>query len=142
MILVDGNVLLYAVNEDAPQHAQAKRWLDAALVGTETIGFAWIVALAFLRVSTRAAAFAKPFGAGEAIDQLRDWLAQPPAVVVEPTLRHLEVVADLLAESGTAGDLISDAHLAALALERDATVASYDSDFGRFEGVRWVSPAG
>ncbi len=72
--------------------------------------------------------------------EARRWLEQPPAVVVEPTVRHLDVVGGLLAETGTAGNLVNDAHLAALALEHDATIVSFDSDFARFEGVRWTSP--
>lgn len=140
MKLVDANLLLYAVNEDDPHHPEAKRWLDTSLVGTETIGFAWMVLLAFLRVSTRSAAFTKPFGTGEAVAQVEDWLSQRPAVVIDPTRRHLGLVAGLLQAVGTAGNLVNDAHLAALALEHDATVVSYDSDFTRFEGVRWSPP--
>jgi toxin-antitoxin system PIN domain toxin len=138
--LVDANVLLYAINEDDPHHGEAKRWLDSFLAGTETLGFAWLVVLAFLRVSTRPAAFAEPFATEEAVAQLEAWLAQPPAVVVEPTRRHLQLVAGLLRDVGTAGNLVTDAHLAALALEHDATVVSFDSDFGRFHGVRWTTP--
>ncbi|MBA3420366.1 MAG: type II toxin-antitoxin system VapC family toxin [Thermoleophilaceae bacterium] len=140
MKLVDANVLLYAVNEDEPHHTEAKNWLDTSLVRTESIGFAWSIVLAFLRVSTRSPAFARPFDTEHAVARLEKWLAQPPAVVVEPTRRHLPLVAGLLRSVGTAGNLVNDAHLAALALEHDATVISYDSDFGRFEGVRWASP--
>ncbi len=140
MKLVDANVLLYAVNRDEHHHAQARGWLDRALRGTETVGFTWLVLLGFLRVSTRAAVFARPLDAREAVEVARAWLDQSPAVVIEPTVRHLDVLAGLLGESGTAGNLVSDAHLAALALEHDATVISYDTDFGRFEGIRWMPP--
>lgn len=141
MKLVDANVLLYAVNRDEHHHAQARGWLDRALRGTETVGFTWPVLLGFLRVSTRAAVFARPLEARKAVEVARGWLDQGPAVVIEPTPRHLDVLAGLLGESGAAGNLVSDAHLAALALEHDATVISYDTDFDRFEGVRWMSPA-
>ncbi len=104
------------------------------------MGFTWPVLLAFLRLSTRAAVFARPLEARKAVEVARDWLDQRPAVVIEPTPRHLDVLAGLLGESGAAGNPVSDAHLP-LALEHDATVTSYDTDFGRFEGVRWMSPA-
>jgi len=139
--LVDVNVLLYSVDEDSPHHAEAKRWLDTALTQSEAIGFDWGAMLAFLRVSTQAAAFAHPFSSDEAVARLEAWLSQPPAVVVEPTRRHLGLVAGLLGSVGTAGNLVNDAHLAALALEHGATVVSYDFDFGRFSGVRWALPS-
>ncbi len=141
MKLVDANVLLYSVNEEDPHHAEAKSWLDTALSETETIGFSWVVVLAFLRVSTRSAAFVSPFSIDEAVAQLDAWLSQPPAVIVEPTRRHPGLVGGLLQSVGTAGNLVNDAHLAALALEHGATVVSYDSDFGRFRGVRWATPS-
>lgn len=97
--------------------------------------------LAFLRVSTRAAAFADPFSVEEAVARVDAWLAQPPAVIVDPTRRHPGLVAGLLQPVGTAGNLVSDAHLGALALEHGATIVSFDSDFGRFEGVRREKPA-
>lgn len=140
MKLVDANVLLYSVSEDDPHHVDAKAWLDRSMVESETVGFAWVVVLSFLRVSTRAAAFADPFITEEAVARLEAWLSQPPAVIVEPTRRHLGLVAGLLRSVGTAGNLVSDAHLGALALEHGATVVSFDSDFGRFEGVRWMTP--
>ncbi len=141
MKLVDANVLLYSVAADAPQHADAKRWLDTSLSETEAIGFSWGVMLAFLRVSTRAAAFADPFTVEEAVARIDAWLSQPPAVVVQPTRRHLGLVSGLLQSVGTAGNLVTDADLAALALEHGATVVSFDSDFGRFQGVRWATPS-
>jgi uncharacterized protein len=138
--LVDANVLLYAVNEDSPQHERARTWLDEALGGAEAVGFAWIVLLAFLRLSTRADLFPQPLEAGQALEVVEAWLGARAAVVIHPTARHLDVLAGLLEPVGTAANLVNDAHLAALALEHRATVISFDHDFGRFRGVKWREP--
>lgn len=140
MRIVDANVLLYAVNEAAPQHERARTWLDAALNAQESVGFAWMVVLAFVRLSTHPAVFPRPLSVGDALGCVRDWLAQPAAIVVAPTSRHVDILAGLLNEAGTAGNLVSDAHLAALAVEHDAVLVSFDADFGRFRGVRWRLP--
>jgi toxin-antitoxin system PIN domain toxin len=138
--LVDANVLLYAVNESGPKHTEALAWLDGALNGQEPVGFAWAVVLAFLRLSTKVGLFPEPLPATEALRRVRLWLEQPPSAVVEPTQRHLGLLTGLLEGVGAGGNLVSDAHLGALALEQGATVVSYDNDFGRFKGVRWRSP--
>lgn len=140
MKLVDANVLVGAVNEASTQHRAARRWLDSALSGLEAIGFTWATLLAFLRVSTHASVFARPLLVTDAVEIAQAWLAQPPALVLSPTARHLELVAGLLREAGTGGNLVNDAHLAALALEYDATVVSFDRDFQRFAGVRLEVP--
>ena len=141
MRLVDANVLLYAVNEAEPRHAEAREWLDTSLSGAETVGFAWMVLLAFVRLSTKAGLFPRPMAVDAAMDVVRLWVGDGAGLVVEPTPRHLDVVAGLLRTSGTGGNLVSDAHLAALALEHDATIVSYDRDFQRFSGVRWREPS-
>lgn len=141
MQLVDANVLIYAVNEAAIQHARARAWLEAALNGREAVGFAWVVLLAFVRLTTHPAVFPRPLRTQDAVDVVRDWLAQPPSVLVEPTSRHLDLLAGILTETGTAANLVNDAHLAVLALEHDAVLVSFDADFGRFRGVRWQQPA-
>ncbi|CAN5697798.1 type II toxin-antitoxin system VapC family toxin [soil metagenome] len=140
MKLVDANVLLYATNEAAAHHDRARRWLDDALSGWEPIGLSWLSLLAFLRLSTKIGLFPRPFTVDEALGQVIAWRSAPAATVVEPTSRHLDVLAGLIAEAGTGGNLVSDAHLAALAVEHAATVVSFDRDFGRFPGVRWEEP--
>ena len=140
MRLVDANVLIYAVNRRAERHLRARSWLDSALNGDEQVGFAWTALLAFLRLATHPAVFQRPLDVADAAENVRAWLAQPVAVVLEPTSRHVDVLAGLLAETGSAGNLVSDAHLAALAVEHDAVLVSFDTDFARFRGLRWEMP--
>ena len=141
MLVVDANVLLNAVNRSARDHEAASRWLGRALGGGESVGFAWAVVLAFLRISTHRAVLPRPLALGEAAHVLDVWLGARPAVLVEPTPRHLPVLRGLLERAGTAANLVNDAHLAALALEHGATVVSFDRDFGRFEGLSTLVPA-
>jgi toxin-antitoxin system PIN domain toxin len=138
--LVDANVLIYAVNEASTHHEAARTWLDGALSGEETVGFAWSVVLAFLRLTTHPAVFAQPLDADAATTIVRGWTDQPTARLIDPTPRHLDLLSGLLAESGTAANLVSDAHLAALAIEHDAVLVTFDSDFGRFTGLRTERP--
>ncbi len=136
MQLVDANVLIYAVNESSELHDRARTWLDAALNGDEQVGFAWVPLLAFLRLATHPAVFPRPLDVTDATAIVRDWLAQPTSIVLHPTARHADVLAGLLAEVGSGGNLVNDAHLAALAVEHDAILISFDTDFERFRGVR------
>jgi uncharacterized protein len=140
MRVVDANVLLYAVNEDAQHHASSRTWLDQALGGADTVGFSWLALLAFVRLSTKPELFKSPLGIDEALDQVQAWIAAPGAVVVGPGSSHVEILRTTLAGAGVAGNLVNDAHLAALALEHHADVVSYDNDFSRFAGVRWHTP--
>jgi len=137
--VVDGNVLLYSINADDSHYKLARRWLRDALRGTEPLGFSWVVLLAFVRVAT-SPAFESPLTVAQAFDFVESWLARPVAVIVDPTKRHLAVWRGLIEQSGTAGNLTTDAHIAALALEHGAEVVTFDRDFGRF-GVRHMIPA-
>jgi len=138
--LPDVNVLLYAVDESSHHHDGARAWLEDALSGTETIAFCWSVLLAFVRLSTRPVVFEHPLTADEALDLVEGWLDQSCATVVDPTPRHPAILRDLLGQLGTAGNLTTDAHLAALAIEHGAELCSYDGDFARFAGLRWLNP--
>jgi toxin-antitoxin system PIN domain toxin len=138
--LPDVNVIVYAYDSDSPMHELASEWLEEALSGSETIALPWAVTIGFIRVVTNRAIFASPWEAGEAIEEVEAWLAQPSITVVDPTDRHPAVLRDLLTPLGTAGNLVSDAHLAALAIEHGATLCSCDNDFSRFAGVRWEDP--
>jgi toxin-antitoxin system PIN domain toxin len=140
MILPDVNILIYAVNHDAPLHGKAKSWVEGVLSGTETVGLSWVVLLAFLRVTTRAGLFQKPLSVESAFQVASEWLEQPSVTVVEPTPRHWWVMRELALPLGTGGNLTSDAHLAALAIEHGAELCSTDGDFARFKGLRWRNP--
>lgn len=140
MKLLDVNLLLYAVDESSPHHERAKPWLESTLSATEQVGFAWSVLLGFVRIGTNPVAFAQPLTATDALDLVDDWLAQPIATVVHPTGQHAAVLRRLLEPIGTAGNLTTDAHLAALAIEHGAELLSRDADFSRFDGLRWRDP--
>ena len=140
MILVDANLLLYAVNQDLPQHRAARQWLEAAFSGHETVGLPWVVLLAFLRLTTNARVFERPLSVPTATGYIDEWLALPTVHPVVPGDAHWPILCNLLADAGTGGNLTTDAHIAALALERGCTVCSSDQDFKRFPGVRHVDP--
>jgi len=140
MILVDANLLIYAVNQDAPLHRKAKSWLESILSGSETVGLPWSVLLAFLRLTTRPGLFRNPLPVGTALELVASWLDQPPAAIVHPGPRHLPLLKELLLPLGGAGNLTSDAHLAAIAMECGAELCSCDTDFSRFPGLKWRNP--
>lgn len=142
MNLVDANVLLYAVNRDARHHDVSRSWLDGALSGDDVVAFAWVALLAFVRLSTKAGLFPSPLSVEGALDRVHAWTTAAPAVIVEPTPDHAQILRRLLAGVGVGGNLVNDAHLAALAVEHRCTVVSYDNDFARFEGVSWQQPRG
>ena len=140
MKIVDANVLLYAVNSASEHHVASQHWLDGALSGSDTVGFSWVPLLAFVRLTTKVGLFPQPLSPSEAMAQVTEWLAAPGAITVGPTPRHVDVLAGLLSQVGAGGNLVNDAHLAALAVEHRATIVSYDSDFGRFDWIRWETP--
>lgn len=140
MRLLDVNLLIYAVDEAAPRHRAARAWVEDALSGTGTVALPLTVLLAFLRLSTRSSLFEHPLTVSAALDVVDGWLAQPCVAVVHPGARHAAVLRDLLTDLGTGGNLVTDAHLAALAIEHGALLCSTDRDFGRFPGLRWADP--
>jgi len=139
-MLLDANLLIYAVNADAPLSRKAKAWLESVLSGRETVGFSWNVILAFLRLTTRPGLFRRPLPVDTAFDVAASWISQPCATMVDPGPRHLQIMRELLRPLGTGGNLTSDAHLAALAIEHRAELCSSDTDFARFRGLKWRNP--
>jgi len=140
VILLDANVLIYAIDSDSPHHAKSRRWLEETLSADTPVGLPWLVVLAFVRITTRAGIMRSPLSPEQAIGFVDEWLAQPYAVLVSPGENHWSVLRNLLLAAGTAGNLTSDAHLAALAIEHGCEIASTDNDFLRFPGVALVNP--
>ncbi len=140
MKLPDVNLLIYAVDGSSRHHARIRPWLEQTLSGTEEVGFAWMVLLGFLRISTNPAAFGNTLSTERAFEFIDSWLGSPVATVVHPSEGHTNRLRDLLTPVGTAGNLTNDAHLAALAIEHGGEVCSSDNDFARFEGLRWFNP--
>ena len=142
MKIADVNLLIYAVDATSPRHAAAKAWLEARLSGVETFGLPLAVLLAFVRLSTHGRVFSAPLTPAESFDIVNGWLAQSCATMVAPGNRHLQLVRELLEPFGSAGNLVPDAHLAALAIEHGAELCSADNDFARFHRLRWSNPLG
>jgi toxin-antitoxin system PIN domain toxin len=140
VILVDANLLVYAHNRSFPQHDRARAWLDARLNGDTPVGLPWPSLLAFIRLMTSPRVLERPRSIAEAWSQADAWLQCPPAWIPLPTERHREVLGGLLRDPGTRSGLVSDVHLAALALEHGLTLCSTDGDFARFPGLRWDNP--
>ncbi len=140
MILVDANLLIYAQFTVYREHARARDWLDEQFANGTRIGLPWVSLLAFLRVTTNPRYFPNAQSIDSAWTQVQSWLDQPSAWIPQPTERHGEVLAALLIGTPAPGDLVPDAHLAALAIEHDLTVCTNDRDFARFPKVRWLNP--
>lgn len=139
-MIVDANVLLYSVDTQALFHAPAKRWLEEALNGPIRIGFPWPTLLAFQRISTHPKASVNPLTTEQAWDFISDWLAAEQAWIPQPTSRHAVILRQLVVSLDLRGNLVSDAHLAALAMEYGVGICSFDSDFARFPALKWHRP--
>jgi toxin-antitoxin system PIN domain toxin len=142
VILVDANLLIYAINQDSPRHDTARAWVEETFSGPEPVGLPWVVILAFLRLVTREAVVRQPLSPERAYRFVDEWLALPTVRAVGPGPEHWAILRSLLGPLGTAGNLTTDAHIAALALENRARLATADHDFRRFGGVEVVNPLG
>lgn len=140
MIIPDVNLLIYAYNSDAPHHAAAKTWWEELLSSDQPVGLAWATTLGFIRLMTHRAVLLMPLDPERAVQVVRSWHARPSVTVLEPGPRHLNLLAGIFQALGTAGNLTTDAHLAALAIEHQGELCSNDADFARFPGLRWSNP--
>ena len=139
-MILDANLLLYARNASDPQHDAARAFVERALNGPHRVGLPWPTLTAFVRIATHARVFPSPLSPAAAADQVEQWLGAPAAWVPLPGERHAEVLLGLVRDLRVVGPLVSDAHLAALALEHGTGIWSTDADFARFPGLHWQDP--
>jgi len=140
VILIDTNLLLYAHVKTFPQHIKAREWLNSTLSGTALVGFPWMSLLGFLGIITNPRVFERPEPMNTAWNQVTEWLDCKIVWIPQPTERHREVLQSLLSLPGIHGNLVPDAHLAALAIEHELTLCSTDRDFARFPHLLWRNP--
>lgn len=140
MLIIDVNVLLYSVNTDDDRNERLSSWMERHLNGEETVAFHWITLIGFLRMSTHPKIFKKPLSPSEATEHINAWLNSRVTSTITEKGNHWEIFEELIDDCGTAGNLTTDAHLAALAITRGATLVSCDYDFARFNNLRWLNP--
>lgn len=140
MILVDANLLLYAEDSLSEHHASAREWWDARLSGSDPVGLCWPVINAFIRIATNPRLHQRPLTLKEASDRVQSWFDQPCVRLLQPTDQHWTLFQQMLRNGNAVGNLVSDAHLAALAVEHNCVLCSTDADFSRFKGLKWKNP--
>ena len=140
MILVDANILLYAEDSLQSRHQQARAWWDGQLSGSGVVCLCWTVLSAFIRIGTNPRVFEHPLSLEQALARVQSWLDQPCTRVVRPTERHWTVFKQVLTDGQAVANLMTDAHLAALAIEHGCVLASTDSDFARYPKLKWRNP--
>jgi len=140
LILVDANILLYAEDSLHPHNREARAWWDEQLSGSRSVCLCWTVLSAFIRIATNPRVFDYPLSLEQAVARVQSWLEQPCARVVRPTDRHWTVFQQMLSDGQAVANLVTDAHLAALAIEHGCQLASTDSDFARFPRLKWINP--
>ena len=140
MIVPDINLLVYAYNDDAPHHEAAKRWWEGLVNGEERVGVPWVVSTGFVRLMTHPRALAAPISQADAIAHVQNWFRYAHLTPINPGVEHLTHLRQNLDAAGVGANLVTDAHIAALAMEYQAEIHSNDSDFGRFPGLRWRNP--
>lgn len=140
MIVPDVNLLVYAYNEAAPSHEQARRWWESLVNGTERVGIPWLVSAGFVRLLTHPSVRERPATPVQAVDYVEEWFRFSNVIPLNPGTEHLRLFRQALTDAGVGANLVTDAHVAALAMEHQAEVHSNDADFGRFPGLRWRNP--
>ena len=142
MILVDANLLLYAEDSLSEHHQAARTWWDAQLSGAEPICLCWPVLTAFIRIGTNVRLHRRPLTLGEAAERVQTWFDQPCVRIIHPGEQHWSIFQVMLRDGKAIGSLVSDAHLAAMAVEHNCVLQSTDVDFARFKGLKWNNPIG
>ena len=142
MILVDANLLLYAEDSLSEDHQAARTWWDAQLSGAEPICLCWPVLTAFIRIGTNVRLHRRPLTLGEAVERVQSWFDQPCVRIIHPGEQHWAIFQVMLRDGKAIGSLVSDAHLAAMAVEHNCVLQSTDADFARFKGLKWNNPIG
>ena len=140
MIVPDINLLLYAHFREFEQHSAARSWWEDLVVGHEPVGVPWSVGIGFVRLATHPRKLTEPLTTAQAIAVVESWHSRPHISGLHPGSEHLSILADLLSAAGSGGNLVPDAHIAALATEHDAEIHTNDRDFSRFPGLRWSNP--
>ena len=139
-MIIDANILLYACNTQAPEHAAMREWFETALNGPTQVALPWQSLTAFLRLSTSPRSYPAPLSPARAASQVREWLAAPTTLIPTEGPKHIEILTDLLERHAITGPLVMDAKLAALAIENGVEMVSTDGDFARFSEIRWKNP--
>jgi hypothetical protein len=139
-MLLDANLLLYAVHKGADRHEAARKWLTEQLNGSRRVGIPWSSLSAFLRIATHPRAFPRPLSPTTACQRVSDWLSAPVVWIPQPGPEYSRILRQLVTEHDARGNLVPDAMLAALAIEHGLTLHSTDTDFARFSPLRWMNP--
>ncbi|MFN0170749.1 MAG: type II toxin-antitoxin system VapC family toxin [Bryobacteraceae bacterium] len=140
MIIPDVNILIHAYQSPAERHPDARAWWERTMTSPRPVGLAWVVLIGFIRITTHRGILRNPLPSAHAVQIVRGWLGSSSVQIVNPGVRHADILFRLIEEVGVAGNLTTDAHLAALAIEYQAEIASTDNDFARFQGLRWFNP--
>jgi toxin-antitoxin system PIN domain toxin len=140
MILVDINLLIYAEDSQSEHNRAARIWWDACLSGSEAVCLCWPVLMGFIRISTNLRAIRHPLTLNETVERIQSWLNQPCVKMIQPTEQHWKIFQQMLRAGNATANLVSDAHLAALAIEHNCVLYSTDRDFSRFRGLKWKNP--
>lgn len=140
MIFPDVNLLIYAHNRRAPQHQKALDWWNRCLAGHDGVALAWVVILGFVRITTHPKIFERPMSVDQALGRVEEWLTLPQVQLVHPAQTHFQTWSSMLKQLGSAGNLTTDSHLAALAMERGLVLHTTDADFSRFPRLKWRNP--
>ncbi len=141
MIIPDTNLLVYAYNNEVSQHAAAREWWENLVAGNEIIGIPWVVSTGFIRLMTNPSVLTSPLSTSDAVGHVRQWFRHEHIMPVNPGADHLVHFHQVLQAVGRGGNLVPDAHIAAIALEQEAEVHTYNArDFARFPGLRWRNP--